>query len=214
MTGSVPIFLSFCEKYVLVTLWNVLNIYSDQTHNKEKPDSRKWTAPRPTQLAPQCRRHCQAVSFDQIWFQFSEYGKIKRSVHLIDLYFTFEKSCLTNLIFLSLLNMIFAGYTNSKIKVQNRQKKSSFSDLIQVQMLQQKIEFVQLDSSADVASFLYFMSYVFKKTQQPWFYERVVFMRDNDGATTTDHFILLKFKYSEKATKFCRISTLLLTGTT
>ena len=30
--------LSFCEKYVLVTLWNVLNIYSDQTHNKEKPD--------------------------------------------------------------------------------------------------------------------------------------------------------------------------------
>ena len=119
-----------------------------KTHNKEKPDSRKWTAPRPTQLAPQCRRHCQAVSFDQIWFQFSEYGKIKRSVHLIDLYFTFEKSCLTNLIFLSLLNMIFAGYTNSKIKVQNRQKKSSFSDLIQVQMLQQKIEFVQLDSSA------------------------------------------------------------------
>ena len=54
------------------------------------------------------------------------------------------------------------------------------------------------------------MSYVFKKTQQPWFYERVVFMRDNDGATTTDHFILLKFIYSEKATKFCRISTLLL----
>ena len=94
MTGSVPIFLSFCEKYVLVTLWNVLNIYSDQTHNKEKPDSRKWTAPRPTQLAPQCRRHCQDVSFDQFWLQLlkKNMGKFKYWCLCFKLLFFFKGS--------------------------------------------------------------------------------------------------------------------------